>query len=257
MTETLIPTGLKAITAFAQATNSVNKLKKLYNKYICKTTRVLVVGESGSGKTQFLKTLTKVGGIEKQSTMLSHSVKLELADGHMVEFIDTPGQQSLQDQRGTAINDISRKKYQGIINIVCYGYQASSDTNLSDVFKSGTTEVKESYLDNNRKKELKQLEEWIPRIDSECKLEWVLTVVNKADIWYEKKEEVMAYYGSKYKDMMVRISQFEKSASVPYCSVITPFCNMPMQLTMTDDDRLIMHKGLCDQLALLMKLTWN
>lgn len=248
--------GLKYTATIAQVASKVPLYKRLYNGILPRK-KILVVGESGSGKTQFINVLKLVGGTVKKSTMNVTIVTVSLPNGRKVDFVDTPGQQTLQDQRQRAINDISRNKYDGIINIVCYGYQVNDSTKESDVFQVGSSNVKASYLENNRQLELKQVKEWLPRIDNIKKLEWVLTIVNKADIWYEVKDEVMAYYNSSYHDQMVKIGQFIQTPTIPYCCVISPFFKRKMSIIMGEDEKLQMHLELYEVLGNLLHIAWK
>lgn len=256
---------MSALTAIAASKEALDmakdmkddfpKIVKFFNRNFRKNIRVLVVGESGTGKSQFLSTIHGKKEFVTESTMVSYSSKLELPNGRIVEFIDTPGQQSLMSERKHSINAINRKNYVGVINLVCYGYQATEDTNPSVVFQG--EQIKDSYLKENRAKELKQLEEWLPNIDAESDIKWVLTVVNKADIWWEKQDEVLSYYKSdKYWGKIKDILRVSSAEVIPYCSVITPFCHKPMKLVFGEQDKYALHCRLCDELSKLIKQEW-
>lgn len=235
--------------------DSYPKIIKFFNRNFRKNIRVLVVGESGTGKSQFLSTIHGKKEFVADSTMVSYSSKLELPNGRIVEFIDTPGQQSLMQDRKRRINAINRKGYDGIINLVCYGYQATEETNPSIVFQGG--QIKDSYLKENREKELKQLEEWLPNIDVESNIKWVLTIVNKADVWWEQKDEVLSYYNSdKYGTKLNEILRVSTTEVIPYCSVIVPFCHRPMTLIFGEKDKYVLHCHLCDELSKLIEQEW-
>lgn len=235
--------------------DNYSEIVKFFNRHFRRKIRVLVVGESGTGKSQFLSTIQKKKKFVSNSTMVSYSSELELPNGRIVEFIDTPGQQSLLPERKHSINDINRKNYVGVINLVCYGYQATEETNPAIVFQG--EQIKDSYLKENRAKELKQLEEWLPNIDAESDIKWVLTIVNKADVWWEKKDEVLSYYRSeKYWKKIKDIMRVSSAEVIPYCSVITPFCHKPMKLVFGEKDKYELHCHLCDELSKLIKQEW-
>lgn len=248
--------GLKSAGDIAQAISKTPGYKVFINK-LRPAKKILLVGESGSGKTQFLNVLQEKAEVVEKSTMTVSTVVITLPNGRRLEITDTPGQQTLQDQRIKAENDICKKKYDGIINIVCYGYQASSDTKIEDVFQTGTSTVKQAYLEDNRKKEIKQVGEWITRIDSDSSVNWVLTIVNKADIWYSTYNAVMGYYNSTYRDELNKISNFKKIPVVPYCCVIAPFCDKPMTLAMGEKEKNTMHKDLLMILSELLHIQWK
>lgn len=218
--------------------------------------RVLVLGESGSGKSQFLSTIQSKRNYIQERTKISDKIKMLLPNGRTVEFVDVPGHQSLKMERDKYTNDISRGKFQGIINVVCFGYQSSSEVKTEDVFQSDGV-VKESYLKDNRARELKQLEEWLSKVDNKSNLKWVLTLVNKADIWWENSKEIVDYYElAEYNDKVKELSRVSTIAAVPYCSVITPFCDRPMKLIFGEKEKNVLHRYLCNQLTCLTGEQW-
>lgn len=237
------------------AKEDYNCIIKWINRKFRKPIRILIVGESGTGKTQFLSAIRAKKEFILRSTMASYPCKFELPNGRIVEFMDTPGQQSLLTDRKRKINAINRKYYVGIINLVCYGYQALEDTDASIVFQGDV--VKDSYLRENREKELKQLEEWLPNIDSNCEIKWVLTIINKADIWWEKKEEVISYYqNSKYAEKLNEIVRISQTEVIPYCSIISPFCHKPMKIIFGEKNKDELYCNLRDELCKLTNQEW-
>lgn len=251
----VLETSREAIEIVNEAPENYRKIVKMFNKYCRPTIRVLVVGESGTGKSQFLLTICKKKEFVSDSTMISYPCQLELPNGRMVEFIDTPGQQSLKPERKRSIKDIIRKKYSGIINLVCYGYQVTEETDASLVFQGDV--IKESYLKENREKELKQLEEWLPEIDKDSNVKWVLTIINKADVWWEKRDEVIYYYkNTKYGEKLKELLKVSITDVLPYCSVINPFCHKPMKLIFGEKEKYTLHCHLCSELKNLTDQEW-
>ncbi len=252
---TLLETSKEAIEMVNEAPENYHKIVKLFNRYCRSTIRILVVGESGTGKSQFLSTVCKKKEFVSDSTMVSYPCLLELPNGRMVEFIDTPGQQSLEPERKRSIKDITRKKYSGIINLVCYGYQATEETETSLVFQGDV--IRESYLKDNREKELKQLEEWLSEIDKDSNVQWVLTIINKADVWWEMKDDVVSYYNdTKYGAKLKELARVSKTEVLPYCSVIAPFCHKPMKLVFSEKEKYTLHCRLCSELKKLTDQEW-
>lgn len=165
----------------------------LWNYCVHKPTRVLILGVSGSGKTQFLNSFLGIPMLEDNRTYVPEDKYFYFENGRKIQFIDLPGHVTHQSARQKYIDEITKNKIKGIINVVNYGYN-DAEVNNVDVFKVGENEIKTAYLKDNRKNELNQLEEWLGRIHSGSKPEWIITIVNKADIWYEKKDEVKNYY---------------------------------------------------------------
>ena len=246
----------QVIDLAAKAHDQYPFFKKLFNS--CKKPiRVLIVGESGSGKSQFLLTIQGKKEFSNDRTTLSQCSMLKLPNGRRVEFWDTPGHQTLKQERGRKLNEISRKKFDGIVNLVCFGYQSTNDIDHTMIYQGG--EIKESFLKDNREKELKQIKEWTDRIDGESGVKWVLTIINKADVWWEQKEKVIEYYqeGSEYHEELKTLSKMMSIDIVPYCSVISPLFGRPMTLVFGEKEKHLLHLQLCHHLSNLIGTQWH
>lgn len=165
-----------------------NKIKYFYNYYCRSPYNILIYGCSGAGKTEFIRSLLEMQVTEypTQRTQTIDSCKMVFNNGRKIRFYDLPGHVIHKSNRQIALDMISQKKIKGIINVVTYGYNEVEDNNISDIFSNDANKnhflVKESYLTNNKKLELKQIEEWIVFIHNNCSVKCVMTVVTKADI---------------------------------------------------------------------------
>ena len=219
---------------------NVGRIKYFWNKFIRRPVKVLLYGDSGVGKTQFLNTLTGNNIYSTQRTRVTQKRKLILSSGRKIIFLDTPGHQSAEMHRGEILNQISRGKIRGVINVVNYGYQDSLELqeHPDTAFNVDTKEVKLSFLKENRKLEITRTKEFISRITPNIKLDWVITVINKADIWYSNKEEVYNYYSKgEYGKELAKLMHSVTLFTVPFCSVITPFANREMRLIFSEREK--------------------
>lgn len=219
-----------------------DKVKRFVNSLFTRRVKIVVYGDSGVGKTQFLRMITGKNSYllvnERTRNIERHNVTLR--SGRKIQFIDMPGHESNKNVRDQILNEITRGKIDGVINIVDYGYQDSEllQADPSSAFKTGSNEVKQEYLRDNRKREIKRTQEFIDRMGPDVKLKWVITVINKADVWHKQRQEVVDYYtsGEYYKIT----ETIEKACSLdvrPLCSVITPFGNKEMILTYGERDK--------------------
>lgn len=203
--------------------------------------KVLVYGDSGVGKTQFLLTLTgKDSFTAPQRTRQVRHHDLILNSGRRVRFIDTPGHKSSQVIRNDALDEMARGHVDGIINLVDYGYQDSEQLQKhpEQAFQTGSSIVKEEYLRGNRKLEIERTREVVGRISSKVKVKWFITLINKADVWNDKRDEVIGYYeGGAFKKSMENLEHAVSVTICPFCSVITPFGNKTMQLTYSERNK--------------------
>lgn len=254
---TILSSSLQVLDLAGNIYNNHNKIKWLFN-YCRKSVKVLIVGESGSGKSQFLSTIQENKEFSESRTLVSHKSTLVLPNGRRVDFYDTPGHQTLKQERTKIINEISRKKFNGIVNIVCCGYQAVEGAKASEIFQG--EEVKEAFLKENRAKELKQIQEWMPHIDKNSRVEWVLTIVNKADIWWERGVDAISQYAdnSQYDNELRSLARVADVAIVPYCSLINPlFLGKSIKLSFGEKEKYALHVNLCKQLGELTGIEWR
>lgn len=229
---------LKYIYHIMKIGNLLRKVKYLYNRYLCSSVKIGVYGDSGTGKTQFLSTITGNGIYVEDRTRDLENYEFILTNGRRVKFIDTPGHKTAQTIRDELKIQILNNKISGIINIVNYGYQDGPGLNPDDVFHIDMRTVKDSYLRDNRKREILRTSEFIDIITSKIKVNWIITLVNKADIWYENREEVLNYYeAGEYNEKISELKRVTKLLVYPFCSIITPFANRPMLLNCGEKEK--------------------
>lgn len=230
------------------------------NYYCRKPVNVVVYGTSGAGKTEFIRALLEedVDVVNPPRTRFNSRKRLVLKNGRKIHFYDVPGHSSLKQQRQSVTEMILKKKIKGIINVTTYGYNDAEEAEGVSIFKVdnlGIPVVKNDYLNKNRQRELEQISEWEDFIRSSNKIEWVITVINKADIWYKSREEVLNYYqnGIYYDNFIKAIEKVCKTCVFPYCSIISPFANQPMALSYSERDKVKMHNELKNDILKLIK----
>lgn len=219
-----------------------DKVKILSKTIFGKRKKIAVYGDSGVGKTQFLRTLTGKNSynLVKERTRDVKRHSMTLRTGRKIMLIDMPGHASSKRYRDEVLNEITRGKIEGLINIVNYGYQDSEllQEDPSSVFKVGSYEVKQEFLNENRKREIQRTQEFVERIGPDVKLKWIITVINKADVWHKNRQEVENYYmNGEYNKT---IEPLVKACSLKvrrFCSVITPFGNRDMILSYSENDK--------------------
>ena len=253
-------TSVKYGLAILNMKNLMKKVIYFYNRYLRPKKHVIIFGESGTGKSQFLNAILGNPAIESSRTRYTHECTLILENGRKICFYDSPGHTSLQQDRIRLTDKIRNRKIDGILNVVNFGYSESDTAQSLSIFKvpndkeQKIREVKESYLNENRKREISQLDEWFNLIRSDTELKWIITVINKADIWYEQREEVIDYYeNGKYGQKLQQLDRCCKLYYYPYCSVISPFGGSPMILSMDEREKLRMHHKLLAEFVEIIK----
>lgn len=196
--------------------NLVRKLKLL----IRNNRKIVVFGISGAGKSQFINSLKKHLEIPAR-TLTSDKIKHAIEDFPIV-FIDTPGHSERSFQRNKEVTAIIKNGCEGIINVVSNGYEENPNVDLENIF-DGNGAVKESFLKLNRKAEVERLAEWLPLIHPE-NVDWIINLVNKADIWWDKFNDVNTHYANgDYCSAFKSIDSHTHVLTLPYCSIIKPY----------------------------------
>lgn len=213
--------------------------------------KVVVYGESGVGKTQFVNTITMSHEYAKSRTRdISRGHILKLSNGRRVELIDIPGQSSYIQKRASLVNLYKKGEIKGVINIVAYGYLAKPETRENEAFKIGTDIIKPKFLRDNLKLELKQTKEWIELVSNNKNVEWVMHIINKADLWYDKEQAVTEYYElhDYRRDVIDPLSPKRRWKLLHYCSTMTSFLKHHLPHAIDEEMKEMLHKNLMKEL---------
>lgn len=224
-------------------------LKKLL-LLVRKKRKIVVFGLSGAGKSQFINSLKKNLTIAER-TDATNKIRFDLVD-FPIQFIDTPGQAGRQYPRKQELTEILKNGVEGIINVVSFGYEENPEFTLSDIF-TPTKEIKDSFLKLNRKAEVERLAEWLPHIHPN-NIKWIINLVNKADLWWDKNEEVNKHYlCDEYKQAFNQIDNYSNVITLPYCSIIKPYYDTKTSGLYGELHKEIMYNHFLSQLHILLK----
>ncbi|MCG3148536.1 MAG: hypothetical protein PCFJNLEI_01980 [Verrucomicrobiae bacterium] len=110
-----------------------------------------------------------------------------------------PGQEARIDRHWPELlEQLNKRKAVGLLNIVSYGYHSSSLESIHDydVYKEGmsTPDFVRAYLEHRRKREVALLRELVVGLSGIRKPLWMMTVVNKQDLWWSNRDSVRKYY---------------------------------------------------------------
>lgn len=229
---------------------NIRKSRYLAN-YLKPALKIAVFGSSGSGKSCFLGMLKGVR-YDGESTRYTEIIKYTLPDGRRLHFYDCPGQPSYRDQRTAIKREILKGKFHAIINVVCYGYNETATMTVKPLDNEGN--IRHKFLEENRKIELDQLQEWISDITADSKIKWILTLINKEDIWKNDHEEVHSYYASQeYRKLFEGVSRVCPVHTLPYCSIMALFAGKPMMQYFTEKDKIARHVALIENISHYIK----
>ncbi len=196
-----------------------------------KNKKIIILGSSGTGKSQFTQSLEKkLLNVAMQEATYNTNNKEITINKEKIGFIDTIGQNNSASKIQEFIKIMEDDDFVGIINLVSNGYHhiyQNYEENL--VFENN--KIKKSFLEDNKNTEIEELNTWLPHL-KDSKAKWIITLVNKADIWQKDKDNVIKHYKDKNGDYgkvfenHFQTNYFQKTHLVlPYISIVEPFYN--------------------------------
>lgn len=251
MVEVATSFGIKVAVAALKEAKDQGAFRRLID-FFKKKPRIIILGCTGTGKTNFLESLTKpvVSAIPREDRTLYTEAKNLLVKDKTYRFIDTVGDVQRDADRSLAIREAMAAKggIAGIVNVVAYGYH-EYDLSKKDVFDAHGT-VKPSFLELHRQEELKQLAEWVELLGDPLTAHWLITVVNKADLWWDQRGQILEYYNKGDYNKALGGARKLKPRALAYSSAFHRFYgDAPMCGTFDENDHRQTRKRLFDALV--------
>lgn len=166
--------------------------------------RVIIYGPAGVGKSTLGTFLA--GTFESGRSAVEYQTSLDREDyrvkGDIVcTVIAAPGQENLRaDQWPDLHRMLAAGKAGAVINVVSWGYESIGETSYkeTDLFRRDPGQSQEqflaAYLAEQRGKELAVIAELAHHIKTAEKKIWMITLVTKQDLWWDRRAEVRDYY---------------------------------------------------------------
>jgi len=217
---------------FAKEHHLLDHLLDLFKK----KHHILVLGSTGTGKTNLILSLTRdVEAISRMERTGQNKNYRRGIYGKPFVFIDTPGDQMQKEERKRAIRETLNKGIEGVINVVSYGYHEGR-ASVNAVIDAGRAKIE--FLEAQRSEEISRLGEWTGILGDRGTISWCITVVNKADLWWNQEDEVLRYYREgRYHEALGNVSRVDEGV-IEYCSVMHKFYDIaPLAGTFDDKDR--------------------
>lgn len=200
--------------------------------------RVLVLGATGTGKTNMIDSFTQIMPeaihyMARTRYPKSRSIKNM---GEVFKVVDTPGDELYESIRMPEIRKAMARGLSGIINVVSFGYHEYRIGKREAIDSSGNVRV--DFLERHRDVEKRALGEWVSLLGDREIAGWLITVVAKADLWWDRKEDVLRHYESgPYFDALGNARSL-RPIVLPYCSVFHRFYDEgPLSGCFDDSDR--------------------
>lgn len=190
-----------SIVTLAQARSGLSsKIQMLLKRINEGAYNVAILGAGGVGKTSLSLLLSG----KKDEILFDYSEsqnieKEKLGRNIIGKFIIGPGQQRRVEKHWSDIQrDIVSGKIKGIINVVTYGYHSAEESQISEItpFEDGMSneDFCEKYAILKRQREIELLDQVKNFVKISKGKIWMLTIVNKQDLWWNEREEVEKFY---------------------------------------------------------------
>ena len=176
---------------------------------------VLIIGSGGVGKSTTGRFLSGDGVRLAESTgKYDESLGAErylLDDDPNVELIVPPGQKHRRDATwGQLQQTISAGGYRGIILPSSYGYHSLGQISYKHhrLYKGEKAAFMEAFLNECQADELAVLNRLSPHFSASDRKFWVVSLVTKQDLWWDRRSEVESHYREgKYGRLMAQITK--------------------------------------------------
>jgi hypothetical protein len=164
---------------------------------------ILILGAGGCGKSTLGLLLS--GPLEfHQNATLAYEESLftdsaSLADHSGIEMIIPPGQEHRRAAAwASPLAAIANGLVRGIIVVNSYGYHSLGQISYKEhrLYKETKSKRRfvEEYLKDRRSEEVRVIQTIAPHV-SVCKEKlWVLSIINKEDLWWDSRTEVVKHY---------------------------------------------------------------
>jgi energy-coupling factor transporter ATP-binding protein EcfA2 len=165
---------------------------------------LLIFGAGGVGKTTLSKLLS---GEDKYTLATNYTEstfieKVELPGNVPCVLMIAPGQRLSKRFVTTWLDlfeEANKSQSRLIINVVSYGFhafQTAGYKEVTTVYKDGMSKESfmEAFCEQKRGEELHLLQKLVEGIDAKAERFTLLTIVTKADLWWDNRQKVMDFY---------------------------------------------------------------
>lgn len=246
---------------------TLEALSSIYNKaekyglidhvidFFSKPISIVALGISGAGKSNFLTSVQDLNSeivsyLDRTKFVTVRKAKM---GGLRLHFIDTPGHEGYSTQRKEAVINSIKTPRTIFINVTCGGY-VEHERPIEDFFDA-SPEVLSRTLNAQKELEIAQLLEWIGLVTSDGEKRKLITVVSKADLWWNDRASVLRHYEDGPYALEVRkVTGLVHSVS-PYCAVIKQhFDRGPVAPGFDETIKRTIRKSFIEQLLSVSKM---
>ncbi|MFT8518985.1 hypothetical protein [Acetobacter syzygii] len=204
-----------ALGSIAKSSPSVMRfVKRAYYRITKGKVRIPIFGSGGVGKSTAAKI---IAGSTPDNAYNSYTESIwteqvPLNGDIPGELFVAPGQEVRIDRHWPDLfKTLSCGRAIGLINVVSYGYHSLEINSFKESasWRDGMSidDFRLQYTADRRDLELKLLEEVVSGLAATTSHVWMVTIINKQDLWYDIQESVLSHYKSgNYAEKLARIS---------------------------------------------------
>jgi hypothetical protein len=177
--------------------------------------RILIIGPGGTGKTTLARFLSgDVDWFEESPGQYLESIDLELFalnDDPDVELVVAPGQEYRRASTWPELlRQVAEGAFRGIVLMNSFGYHTFSTPSYRNhrLYAGNKSSFFQAFLADRLEDELRILREIVPHLLVCNEKVWVLTIISKQDLWWNKQKEAEQHYlQGEYKTLLRSVAQ--------------------------------------------------
>ena len=146
-----------------------------------------------------------------------------------------------RDRRISAVREAMATGIDGVINVVSYGYHEYRIGKEEAI--EANHQIREDFLDKHRQVEIDLMKEWNSLLGDRETAHWLITLVTKADLWWDRREQVLTHYEKGDYYQALGDAKDLRPVVLPYSSVFHKFFGEGALSGQFDDRDRVLHKS--------------
>ncbi len=186
-----------SITVYKTAKDFISKKPKILQNLTKNRQKIAILGAGGVGKTSISLTLADKKNEISFEYQSSPNVEKEKFS-NCILLVQAGQERRVEKHWEQFQTELNNGAIQGCINVVAYGFHSTEQSSKAefDFYSSGMSHQAfiQHYTDLHQRREIQLLKELKHSLKGFKKELWILTLVNKQDLWWSQQDEVRKFY---------------------------------------------------------------